>query len=148
MLNLLCWYDNINIYLLYLGTLKQQVMRARPRQNKHARTAEHGLEKSWLCKRAQCLQEERGVLVVTVLFSSRSRTQTAPLWTQQVECLPCCQSPGRRPPRQPNNAKPADSDKEEGINIVYNNILIVIWYLEFSILVVAVCVYHYYVYFD
>lgn len=25
-------------------------MRARPRENKHARTTEHGLEKSWLCK--------------------------------------------------------------------------------------------------
>lgn len=73
----------------------------------------------WACVilgvyRAQCVQVERGKLLVTVLISSTSRTQTVPLWTRQVCVLPCCQSPGRKPPTQPNTAKPADNDKRGG----------------------------------
>lgn len=63
-----------------------------------------------------CLEEDRGMLVVTVRLRTRSRTQTAPLWAQQLDCLPCRNSPDRRLPKQPNNAMPADTREGREIN--------------------------------
>lgn len=106
----------IIITVFQWGPKKYQMMIPSPTQNKCHISTKRVKDPTWTWKvldvyRTQRFREERGTLVVIVLFSSRSRTLTALLWTQQVGFLPCHQSPDRKPPRQSDSTMPADNKK-------------------------------------
>lgn len=111
---MLCWCIIITVF--QWGPKRYQMLIPSPTQNKCDISTKRVKDPTWTWKvlvvyRAQRLWEERGTLVVIVLFSSRSRTLTALLWTQQVGFLPCHQSPDRKPPRQSDSTMPADNKK-------------------------------------
>lgn len=84
-----------------------------PTQNNDVTLAEDVYSRSYtILNSPGYVPKERQLLVVTVLFSSRSCTQTAPLSTLHVDCLPCLQSPDRKPPGQPDSAMTADNQEK------------------------------------
>lgn len=63
------------------------------------------------------LLETTDMLEVSAVLSSRSRTLTAPLLAPQVDILPCCHNPGRKPPRLLDSAMPAKHKRGKDKNI-------------------------------